>query len=263
MHLLTLLFGVTLVFMVGSSQVSGHVNSATCNSNEQMKCTMSCDCEAKYLTDCCVDPSFTGVINIKTREGKIFNAYCDQGWTYAFKRFDGSEDFYRTWVEYQHGFGKTDGEHFIGLDNLASFVKGRKCKVRIDLKAWPPVSPAKRFAEYSIFNVADENDKYRLTIGGYSGTAGDSMIIPHNDQPFSTHDQDNDKSDTFNCAAHYKGAWWYNACHHANLFGSYAQGPNCPRNAECVAWHDWPTLIGTPHNHMYSFKEASMKIHCC
>ena len=31
------------------------------------------------------------------------------------------------------------------------------------------------FAEYSIFKVADGADKYRLTIGGYKGTAGDSM----------------------------------------------------------------------------------------
>ena len=31
------------------------------------------------------------------------------------------------------------------------------------------------FAEYSTFKVADSSDKYRLSIGGYSGTAGDSM----------------------------------------------------------------------------------------
>ncbi|CAH1798503.1 unnamed protein product [Owenia fusiformis] len=261
MHLLTLLFGSIPVFMVGHSQVCGHVNSATCNSNEQMKCTMSCDCEAKYLTDCCVDPSFTGVINIKTREGKIFNAYCDQGWTYAFKRFDGSEDFYRTWVEYQHGFGKTEGEHFIGLDNLASFVKGRKCKVRIDLEAWPSVSPAKRFAEYSDFSITDKTDKYRLTIEGYSGTAGDSMTY-HNGQQFTTYDQDNDMS-SGNCASTFKGAWWYKSCHNSNLFGLYVKGPVCPSYAQCVAWGHWPTKIASPNNQHYSFKKASLKIHCC
>lgn len=32
-----------------------------------------------------------------------------------------------------------------------------------------------RYAEYTTFKVADEGDKYRLLIGGYSGTAGDSM----------------------------------------------------------------------------------------
>ncbi|CAH1798428.1 unnamed protein product [Owenia fusiformis] len=260
MHHFTEVFGI--IFLFGIQIVSGHVNSATCNSNEQMKCTMSCDCEAKYLTDCCVDPSFTGVINIKTQDGKIFNAYCVQGWTYAFKRFDGSEDFYRTWVEYQHGFGKRDGEHFIGLDNLASFVKGRTCKVRFDLEAWPPVSPAKRFAEYSIFNVADETQKYRLTIDGYSGTAGDAMKRKHNGRMFSTHDRDNDEAD-FNCATSYHGAWWYGHCHDANLFGLYVNGPICPAHAKCLVWENWPSVIGTPTNNYYSFKNASMKIHCC
>ena len=32
------------------------------------------------------------------------------------------------------------------------------------------------YAEYTTFQVADEAEKYRITIGGYSGTAGDSMI---------------------------------------------------------------------------------------
>ncbi|CAH1798465.1 unnamed protein product, partial [Owenia fusiformis] len=155
MHLLNLLFWAILVFMVGRSQGGDK-------------------CEVCYVSDCCEDPSFTGRRNIKTNVGKIFSAYCDQGWTYILRRFNGEEDFYRTWVEYQHGFGNPNGEHFIGLDNLACFVKGRKCKVRFDLEAWPPVSQAKRFAEYSIFNVADETQKYRLTIGGYSGTAGDA-----------------------------------------------------------------------------------------
>ena len=31
------------------------------------------------------------------------------------------------------------------------------------------------FAEYSIFKVAGGSDKYRLLIGAYNGTAGDSM----------------------------------------------------------------------------------------
>ena len=32
------------------------------------------------------------------------------------------------------------------------------------------------YAEYTTFQVADEADKYRITIGGYNGTAGDSMV---------------------------------------------------------------------------------------
>ena len=34
-----------------------------------------------------------------------------------------------------------------------------------------------KYAEYTDFGVADEADKYRLLIGGYKGTAGDSMTV--------------------------------------------------------------------------------------
>ncbi|CAH1798462.1 unnamed protein product, partial [Owenia fusiformis] len=243
MHLLTLLFGAILVFMIGRTQGGDK-------------------CEVCSLNDCCEDPITTGARNIRTSEGRIFGAYCDQGWTYIFRRFNGEEDFYRTWVEYRHGFGNPKWkEYFIGLDNLASFVKGRKCKMRIDLEAWPPVSPAKRFAEYSVFSIADKTDKYRLKIGGYSGTAGDSMAR-HNGHRFSTYDQDND-IDIQNCASLYKGGWWYDKCHVSNLFGLWYNGPVCPSYAQCVTWRYWPTVIGSADNYYYSFRKASMKIHCC
>lgn len=31
----------------------------------------------------------------------------------------------------------------------------------------------------------------------------------NNGQPFSTHDQDNDDTNTYNCAEEHRGAWWY------------------------------------------------------
>lgn len=34
----------------------------------------------------------------------------------------------------------------------------------------------RRFAEYTSFSVADENDGYRVTINGYRGTAGDALL---------------------------------------------------------------------------------------
>ena len=45
----------------------------------------------------------------------------------------------------------------------------------------------------SDFYVEDESDLFRLHVGGYTGTAGDSLVSMHNEQPFTTLDRDNDR----------------------------------------------------------------------
>ena len=60
-------------------------------------------------------------------------------------------------------------------------------------------------------------DEYKLRVGNYSGNAGDALRVHHN-MPFTTVDNDNDAWHS-NCATRYKGAWWYNACHRAQLTG--------------------------------------------
>ena len=60
--------------------------------------------------------------------------------------------------------------------------------------------------------VEGEDQGYKLHIGGYTGTAGDSMTVVggNNGMKFSTRDRDNDKWDA-NCAQLYTaGGWWFN-----------------------------------------------------
>ncbi|KAJ8311542.1 hypothetical protein KUTeg_010897 [Tegillarca granosa] len=53
-------------------------------------------------------------------DGKTgFDVYCDMktdggGWTVIQRRFNGKTDFYRTWKEYKHGFGKRSEEYWLG-----------------------------------------------------------------------------------------------------------------------------------------------------
>ena len=42
----------------------------------------------------------------------------------------------------------------------------------------------------------------------------------HNNQSFSTWDQDNDRFEDEDCADKYGGGWWYNYCHSTLLTGT-------------------------------------------
>ena len=154
--------------------------------------------------------------------------YCDQdtddgGWLVFMRRQDGSEDFYRSWSDYKHGFGSPDGEFWAGNELLHNLTKARPMQLRIDLEDFEGNTS---FAMYEEFQIGPEEDKYRLHVRGYNGTAGDSLIDPsypfhkHVGMQFSTYDSDNDNY-TGNCAEFYMGAWWYNWCFAANLNGIY------------------------------------------
>ena len=60
--------------------------------------------------------SHSGVYEIDPRDGHdSLKVYCDMktdggGWTVIQGRKDGSENFYRTWTEYEEGFGELYGE---------------------------------------------------------------------------------------------------------------------------------------------------------
>ena len=94
----------------------------------------------------------------------------------------------------------------------------RPSTLRVELEDWNGV---KEYAKYDKFNVSDEQARYRLEVGSYSGTAGDSLAY-HNNMAFSTNDRDNDLClYTCNCAVSYTGAWWYGGCFKSNLNGKY------------------------------------------
>ena len=119
----------------------------------------------------------SGVYTINPDGGNSIQVLCDMtmeggGWTVFQKRLDGSVNFYRGWESYKNGFGNLSGEFWLGNDNIHRLTDSEDVILRVDLEDFEGNIT---YAEYTTFKVADEADKYRLLIGGYKGTAGDSM----------------------------------------------------------------------------------------
>jgi len=88
------------------------------------------------------------------------------GWTIIQRRLNGSVDFYRGWFDYQVGFGDKSGEYWLGLDKIHDMTSRRKNRLRVDLEDFEGNT---RYAEYDVFFVDDEANKYKITFGNYSG----------------------------------------------------------------------------------------------
>ena len=88
------------------------------------------------------------------------------GWTVFQKRLDGSVDFYRNWIDYKNGFGDMSGEFWLGLDKINQLTRNKDMELRVDLEDF---EGAKKFAKYSTIVVEDEDENYKLTVGGYAG----------------------------------------------------------------------------------------------
>ncbi|XP_019857924.1 PREDICTED: microfibril-associated glycoprotein 4-like [Amphimedon queenslandica] len=181
--------------------------------------------------------STSGVYTVNPDGGTPFKVYCDMetdggGWTVFQRRQDGSVDFYRNWTDYENGFGDLTGEFWLGLSKVHRLTKEGSNTLRVDLGDFEGNTS---YANYSTFNVSDGSTEYILTVGGYSGTAGDSLTY-HNGSRFSTRDNDNDVWYS-NCAQKYTGAWWYNSCHYSNLNGHYFNTSII--NAKGIAWRHW------------------------
>ncbi|XP_006635419.2 ficolin-1-like [Lepisosteus oculatus] len=196
----------------------------------------------------------SGWYTVRIAGGKALQVFCDMetdggGWLVIQRRMDGSVDFYRDWNAYKKGFGNQQTEFWLGNDNINALTASGNFQLRIDLKDFDDIAT---FAKYQSFKILGESDKYKLLLGNFmGGTAGDSLTS-HNNQAFSTKEQDNDSYGGGNCATAYSGAWWYNVCHDSNLNGLYLKGHH-DSFANGINWHS-----GKGYN--YSYKYSGMKI---
>ena len=112
----------------------------------------------------------SGVYTIDPDGSGTFDVFCDQktaggGWTVFQKRLDGSVDFSRGWNDYKRGFGNLNGEFWLGLDKINRLTKA-KSRLRVDLE---DTKGNTAYADYDFFAVSSERNKYKLSLGFYSG----------------------------------------------------------------------------------------------
>ncbi|XP_019859952.1 PREDICTED: ficolin-1-like isoform X1 [Amphimedon queenslandica] len=194
----------------------------------------------------------SGVYKVKPDELPAFEVYCDMskggGWTVFQRRMDGSVNFYLNWADYVKGFGDLNGEFWLGLNKINRLTARNPSFLRIELEDFAGI---KKYAYYHTFGVGNAASKYKLTVTGYKGTAGDSLSY-HNGMKFSTRDQDNDLGRSEDCAKRYKGAWWYKHCHQSNLNGLYLVGSHSSY-ANGVNWYHFK-------RYHYSLKTSQMML---
>ena len=128
--------------------------------------------------------------------------------------------FDRSWAQFQHEFGiptpnqfgSTTSPYWIGLDRLHN-VSQQNCPIRFELL----LGGSLLYAQYSRFSVGNDSTNYTLTIGGYSGNAGDG-ITNQNGRQFETYDVTHSNWYTnLNCAGYFHGGFWYRACATAKI----------------------------------------------
>ncbi|XP_076854360.1 tenascin isoform X2 [Brachyhypopomus gauderio] len=204
------------------------------------------DCSQALLNGDTSSGLFT--IYLRGEESQPLQVYCDMntdggGWLVFVRRQSGKVDFFRNWRNYTAGFGDMNDEFWLGLSTLHKITSHGQYELRVDLRDKGEAA----YAHYDKFSISEPRSRFKVHVGGYSGTAGDSMTY-HNGRPFSTYDHDNDIAVT-NCALSYKGAFWYKNCHRVNVMGRYGDNSH----SKGVNWFHWK-------GHEHSIEFAEMKI---
>ncbi|XP_060043732.1 angiopoietin-4 isoform X2 [Erinaceus europaeus] len=170
-----------------------------------------------------------------TEPRKVF---CDMeasggGWTVFQRRENGSVNFQRNWKDYKQGFGDPAGEHWLGNEVVHQLTSRATYSLRVELQDW---EGNEAYAQYEHFQLGSEGQLYRLSLGGYSGSAGRQSSLVLQGTNFSTRDSDNDNC-LCKCAQMLSGGWWFDACGLSNLNGIYYPARHHVRKLNGIRWH--------------------------
>lgn len=214
---------------------------------------MAVDCHELFLQG----ESTSGVYTIQPINSQPFEVYCQMtsegGWTVIQRRQDGSLDFDQLWQAYQNGFGKLEGEFWLGLEKIHTLSQQGDYVLHVEFSDWKGES---RTIKYP-FHLSGEENSYALHLqGGSSGDLESALTSDPSGVPFSTRDRDNDQKTDMNCAKHLSGGWWFSNCGHSNLNGKYFNSPPPKQRHQRKQGVFWKTWRGR----YYPLKTTVMKI---
>uniref|UniRef100_A0A8C8ZJD4 Angiopoietin-related protein 3 n=1 Tax=Prolemur simus TaxID=1328070 RepID=A0A8C8ZJD4_PROSS len=196
----------------------------------------------------------SGMYAIRPSNAQVFNVYCDvksgSPWTLIQQRTDGSQNFNETWENYKYGFGRLDGEFWLGLEKIYSIVKHSKYILRFELEDW---KDNKHYIEYS-FHLGDHETNYTLHLVEITGNIPNALP-EHKDLVFST--WDHKAKGHFNCPESSSGGWWWHdVCGENNLNGKYnkPRTKSKPERRRGICWK-------SQNGKLYSIKSTKMLIH--
>ncbi|EDW37096.1 GL25703 [Drosophila persimilis] len=194
---------------------------------------------AENIPETCGSGTPNGVYQIKVRGIEPFQVPCvsdSSGWTLIQRRVNANENFNRSWADYKMGFGDLRENFFLGLEKIHRMTLLQPHELYIQLQ---DVNGSTRYARYDDFKIGNEEEAYELiSLGKYSGTAGDSLTKYHLNMKFSTLDRDIDANEKRNCAQYYGGGWWFSACAQSHLNGNYYKdGTSEVRDG--IFWGTW------------------------
>uniref|UniRef100_A0A8D1S043 Fibrinogen C-terminal domain-containing protein n=1 Tax=Sus scrofa TaxID=9823 RepID=A0A8D1S043_PIG len=175
--------------------------------------------------------------------------YNGSSWTLIQHRIDGSQNFNETWENYRYGFGRLDGEFWLGLEKIYSIVKQSNYILRIELEDW---NDNEYYIEYS-FHLGDHETNYTLHLVEIAGNVPNALP-EHKDLMFST--WDHKAKGHVNCPESYSGGWWcHDVCGENNLNGIYKK-PKAKIKPERrgICWK-------SQNGRLYSIKSTKMLIH--
>ncbi|XP_023342647.1 fibroleukin isoform X2 [Eurytemora carolleeae] len=222
------------------------------------------DSREYHLPRDCTDIGISGIHKIQPdRTSSPIFVYCyadlDGGWTVIQQRNGGYIDFHRKDIDdYRMGFGNVASEYWIGLDRLHFLTAESEdiFELRIEITDFKNKTAV---ASYSLFAISGRSQGYQITLlGGYSGTAGDSLTASQGENfnigfPQSAVDQQCNEDEMQEI-----GGWWFptSRCPNtgSNLNGRYlAEQESSKSEASGIFWTGF-------HGAEYSLDRTRMMI---